>query len=151
VHGKYKILFSVAAPVVGGTVTTQDVANWKASAKQDTGKILDLRELVGVQPVFENFWIDESKDVLQVTTPNNVFILKPDVPLILTLTAKKGAVYQWMLNGNVVEPNPGDSYTFSSKAVGKHEVSAFVKYAPFTGSAEKLYNQAFKIQVLDND
>jgi hypothetical protein len=165
--GTYKIKFKVDAPVAGATknipdpsgsgtisvtVSAIDVANWAAlDTITDTDLVLTLKELVAVQPTFQNFWIDEDNDVLQVTTPNGDNLIRPNGvdKLVLTLTGK-GTVYKWTVNGTEVSSNTGNpnSYEFSSNAVGKHEVSVFVKWKPDFG-AERLYNYSFKVTVVD--
>jgi len=140
--GTYKVTFTVAAPntnfTANGAVSTDDIASWKALTTPVEAGTLVLKPLVPVNADFVSFWVDDDKDILDVSNsrplayPGDLVNFKKSGP---------GKVVEWRVDGKLVKGNTTDDYTFSSTALGTHVVSLVVSYN------NKLYNKNSTVTV----
>jgi len=155
--GTYKVTFKVAKPALGyvapqfvaaepwKAVTDTDIANWEESDGYLDGGILELLPLLPLNPKFVNIWIDADDDIVNIKTPNAQEFMRPGEEITFNFTGA-GTVTQWFADGSKVADSV-NSYKFKSSALGRHEITVFVKYKP-PYSEEKVYSRRFPVLVV---
>ena len=125
----------------------KDVENWAESEGRLDGGIFELRKLVPLYPEFVNLWIDNDDKVVQIKATNDQKYMLPNESIIFNFTGD-GTVTEWRVDGSTVATS-GNSFTFTSKAMGAHNVTVLVSYKHPAASEAKIFNAKFKVLVVD--
>jgi hypothetical protein len=140
--GTYKVEFTVDAPASSASATVR--ANWGPAVTPPlSAGTLTLAKLQSVEPTFKNFWLDADDGIVKVsgstTSGSTTTILSGD-SVVFNLSGG-GTVEKWMLDGKEITPSSPNAHTFTSTAIGWHELSVIAS------KDGKLYSGTFRIRV----